>query len=216
MELEPWIRQLHAKVGPPGQSTDRVVAYLQPRLQDLNPFWFTNAAIEDVFLKLRTLNSADRVRKALHDFHARQPPPTPPTETPMQRDWRNWQEQQKLLAKEWDDPNGIMRKVRDCADNPVAMRMLARIIARHAPQHLGCIPPHVLHAMHANGSPDLRAVLHGMPPDPHAPERSPQQQREALTPPATSLGPRHLTPAQLDVVNPLPNGLKRIKASNTA
>jgi hypothetical protein len=211
VELEPWIRSLHEKVGPPGQSTERVVAYLQPRLQDLNPFWFTHAAIEGVFLKLRTLNSADRVRNALREFHAKQATPTQTHETPIQQEWRNWQEQQKQLASEWDDPTAITQKVRNCADNPTAMRMLARIVARHAPQHLGCIPPHVLQAIEANGSTDLKAILRGMPTEPQGPVRSTQQQREALQPPATGPGARHLTPAQLDVVNPLPNGLKRAK-----
>jgi hypothetical protein len=212
VELEPWIRQLHAKVGPPAQSTDRVVAYLQPRLQDLNPFWFTEPAINAVFLKVRTLNSADRVRNALREFHAKQPPPTQTHETPIQREWRTWQEQQEQLASEWDDPHGITRKVRDCADNPTAMRMLARIIARHAPQHLGHIPPHVLLAMHANGSPDLKAILRGMPLGPQSPARSKWEQIDDIANDKPSIA-KHLTPAQLDIVSPLPNGAKRQSAT---
>ena len=209
MEIEPWIRRLHEKIGPPGQSTDRVVAYLQPRLADLNPFWFTEPASDAVFLKLRTLNSADRVRNALRDFHAKQPNQPPTQETPIQQEWRNWQEQQKQLATEWDDPPGIGRKVQNCADNPTAMRLLARILARHAPQHLGLIPPSILQAMHDNGSTPLRHVLQGMPPGPQGPARSKWEQIDAIADDKLSIA-RHLTPAQLDVVNPLPNGAKRL------
>jgi hypothetical protein len=189
-----------------------VVAYLQPRLQDLDPFWFSEAALEGVFLKVRTLNSADRVRKVLRDFHARQAPP-PPTGTPMEQEWRSWNERQEFLRKDWDDPDGIMRKVRDCDGHPMRnflLRRLGLILAKHAPQHLGCLPPDILRDMERNASPDLRSILNPIP-RPLGPDGSRQDQLNTLHAGEPDVShARHLTPVQLDAVNPLPNGRKRV------
>ncbi|HUZ75487.1 MAG TPA: hypothetical protein VMU87_21085 [Stellaceae bacterium] len=57
---------------------------------------------------------------------------------------------QAALKAEWDDPAGILGKVaaleadKDNALAPMLLGMLAALVKRHAPQHLGLLPPAVL------------------------------------------------------------------------
>ena len=96
------------------------------------------------------------------------------------------------LAVEWDDPAGIRRRIRDLGDDPRALRLLCAVVQRHAPQHLGWFPPTVIEAMQAE------APLPAPMPDDHRPT------------------PRYATPAELDQLNPLPNGRKRDASAATA
>jgi hypothetical protein len=54
---------------------------------------------------------------------------------------------EQFLAKDWDDGPGILRKIASLADHPKRMpllHMLASLVNKHAPQHLGMIPPDIL------------------------------------------------------------------------
>lgn len=95
------------------------------------------------------------------------------------------------LAVEWDDPSGIQRRIRDLGDDPRSLRLLCAVVQRHAPQHLGWFPPAVIEAMQADTP--LPQAMH----EDHRPT------------------PRHATPAQLDVLNPLPEGRKRDATATT-
>jgi hypothetical protein len=199
MTLDDWIAALHAKVEPPGRSSvERSIAYLSPRLADLSPYWFTEAALDALFLKLRSLNSAERVRNALREYHAAQSSPAeprPPAVSQSEREAGEWEARQAWLHRDWDDPAGIMRKERDCAGDVRLLRLLAKLVRKWAPQHLGYLPPAILEAIERDEAPAL-------------------SRHEQVN--STMVTPRHLSPAQLDEINPLPGGLKRHAANDTA
>lgn len=207
MTIEEWITALHVKVMPPGRSSpERSVLFLRPRLDDLPPEWFTEEAIGALFVKLRSLASADRVRNALRDFHAAQqaPPirrayvPTPADEA------RAWHERQGELRDEWDDPDGILRLVNCYRANHWALRRLCLLVAKWAPRHLGLLPPEILSAAAANSSLLAGMLRHiELPPEPEPDDEASDVPRQC---------PRYLTPEQLDAHNPLPDGRKRVEA----
>jgi len=182
MTLDEWIAALGDRVLPAGRNSRRTVEYLLPRLDDLPPEWFTEAAIEGVWRDLRSLNSADRVRKALAEFHARQQRQQAVPEQVLERE--AWEDRQAWLRQDWDDAAGIMRKVHAYRGDVRALRLLAFLVRRWAPQHLGYLPPHILEAI----------------------------ERDDGAPPAVTVAdrtPRYATPEQLDRINPLPGGVKR-------
>jgi hypothetical protein len=88
------------------------------------------------------------------------------------------------LAAEWDDPAGIRRRINELANDLMWLRVLCCVVSRHAPQHLGLFPPAAL------------AALDDDAPSPGLPMSERPQ-------------PRYATPAQLDQLNPLPNGRTR-------
>lgn len=212
MHLETFCQQLHGKFDPIS-NPQTAVDYLAPRLHDLPESWFTEPAINEVFLKLRSLKSADRIRKTLKEFHAKHPQHTPKTSPKSEPD--HWKNREQILATEWDNTAAIARKVRECTGHPMRyflLHQLATILAKHAPQHLGLIPPDVLQKMQQNASPQLAAILQPIPPGPAQPTRTPNQQKDAVAKQTAALGPKYLSPAQLDIANPLPHGLKRAQS----
>lgn len=209
MELDRWIAALHARVQPTTGSPERSVLYLRPRLEDLDPYWFTEDAIAGIWAKLRTLNSADRVRKALREFHVERAPPPPPQIPQQERDALAWEDRKAELRRDWDDPQGILRRVYNCQGNVLMLRLLAKLVRLSAPQHLGYIPPHILEAIEDDS--DAAPADRHLRFDDDAPlpgARSIADQLAELVPP-NEPKPRHLTPEELDRINPLPNGRKR-------
>jgi hypothetical protein len=86
-------------------------------------------------------------------------------------------------AASWDDPAVIRRKLDACIADPRLHRLLHAAVSRWAPQHLDLVPD--------------------PPPEPG------RASVADLGPVFQPLGPRYLTAAQLDAVNPLPDGRKR-------
>jgi hypothetical protein len=200
MNLDDWISALFARVQPATGSPERAVLYLRPRLEDLSPYWFTEDAIAGIWMHLRSLNSAERVRKALREFHALRAPPRPPPISQQEREASEWEDRKAWLRRDWDNPARIMQNVRATAGHPMQLyllRLQAKMVRLWAPQHLGYLPPHILEAIERDDSP---APL------------SRQDQLNALGQVAVTQ-PRHLTPEQLDRINPLPNGRKRTDAT---
>jgi hypothetical protein len=204
MEVDRWIAALFAKVGGKG-SPERTIAYLAPRLDDLSPYWFTEDAIAGIWRDLRTLNSAERVRKALREFHMKQAPPRPQPISESEREASAWEDRKAWLRRDWDDPAGILRRVQACQGNVLLLRLLGKLVRQWAPQHLGFLPPHILEAIESDeAAPQDRHLRFGAEPAAFEP-----------APPAPP-GPRHLDPAELDRINPLPNGRKRVDAASAA
>jgi hypothetical protein len=181
MSLDDWIAALGDRVSPAGKTSRRTVEYLLPRLDDLPPAWFTEAAIEGIFRDLRSLNSAERVRSVLREFHARQQRQQAVPEQVRERE--AWDERQAWLCQDWDDAAGIMRKVHAYSGDLRALRLLAFLVRRWAPQHLGYLPPHILEAIERDDAPPAVTVA----------DRT----------------PRYASPELLDRINPLPGGVKR-------
>ena len=100
------------------------------------------------------------------------------------------------LRREWDDPAAIAAKVAAYADDPLLLRMLRGAVSKWAPQHAGLVPlPEPVAA-----EPDARMLWQlNLAGDADLPN------------PARPLA-HCLTPAQLDEINPLPNGRKRTDA----
>lgn len=212
MMREEWITALHGKLALGNRpSPERAVAMLCPRLGDLPDDWFTEEAINAAFLQLRGLNSPERVRKALRDFHATQrtaarqaPRWTPPPEP-------DWAERAEVMRRDWDDPAGIRDKVNRHQHDHWALRRLGLLVARWAPQHLGLMPPAILSTIAAN-SWQFAGLLKRIDMAEFVPP--PRTAREQIETIAETPEPRphHLTPEQLDQVSPLPNGRKRVTA----
>ena len=196
MELEEWIAALAAKVYPPDRpASRRTIEYLLPRLNDLPAAWFTENSIDGLFRDLRTLNSADRVRKALRDFHGTQQTEAPldHAEARIRREREQWGRRQDELRAEWDDPDGIRARIRTCNGELRFLRLLAGLVNKWAPQHLGLLPPAAIASLQTEAG-----------------EWSPP----IVEPPPIRAA--YLSPTQLDVLNPLPNGRKRTDAPATA
>lgn len=210
MTHEDWITALHRKVVPPGRgsSPERSVLFLRPRLDDLPDDWFTEDAIDAVFLKLRSLNSADRVRAALRDFHAAREASTRVASRFIPQPETDWVGRAEFLRRDWDDAAGIRDKVRHHHADHWALRRLALLVGQWAPQHLSLLPPAILATVSASSwefAGLLKRIELG---DFVPPARTTHEQIDAIADDPEPR-PRYLTPEQLDAINPLPNGRKR-------
>jgi len=219
MPLDDWIAALGDKVLAAGRNSRRTVEYLLPRLNDFPAEWFTDAAIEGIYRDLRSLNSADRVRSALREFHAAQRHQQRAQDLPQERERREWEERQAWLREDWDDPASIMRKVHDCRGNVMMLRLLGQLVRKWAPRHLGYLPPHIIAAIETDAEiaphdRHLRFADDTPPPG----TRSVAEQLAALgvEAPGSAPQPRYLTPEQLDRINPLPGGVKKRHAHAAA
>lgn len=114
-------------------------------------------------------------------------------ELPQERLLREWQDRQESLRRDWDNPDGIVRLVRQCDGNELLLRTLGRAVNRWAPQHLGWMPPHIIEML----------------------DRDPDEFRASDRMRPESSLPRHLPPEVLDQINPLPNGRKRAHAAGS-
>jgi hypothetical protein len=125
---------------------------------------------------------------------------------------RGWQAEKRGLDVEWDDAAGIMRKVHANREDRRALRLLARIVGRWAPQHLGLLPPDIIEEVARDPEMmlpvfvELRARLGDPRPVGREEQLNALAERRKPT-------PNYLDPAYLDQVNPLPNGRKRTDAT---
>lgn len=118
------------------------------------------------------------------------PPALPnPEQCPLDSDGRPHRDAPRHLIEawyrhNWDNPDGVQRLVRRCQDEaPQLLTMLREAVTRWAPHLANLVPAYA-----------------GPPPSP--------LRREDERP-----KPRHLTPEQLDQLNPLPNGRQRAPPS---
>ncbi|HYM25285.1 MAG TPA: hypothetical protein VEU08_18840 [Vicinamibacterales bacterium] len=211
MTPDEWIAALHAKVVPPnGRSTpERAILFLRPRLDDLPAEWFTEEALSAVFVRLRSLASAERVRKALRDFHAARDTPTRTAPRFVPEPEPSWSERVAFMRSDWDDANGILAKVNRYRSDHWALRKLALLVAQWAPQHLGLLPPDILATVSANSEPFATLLKRIDTSEFVPPTRTRNEYLDDLAVPAEPR-PRYLTPEQLDALNPLPDGRRRV------
>lgn len=170
-------------------------------LVDVPEHAFTDDSLQYCATRLRKTPSLPIMRDLLAEYLREQDPaPVRDVETPTMRERRKWEERQAFLRRDWDDPAGILRKVRNCGDDMRWLRSLASLVAKWAPQHLGLLPPHVLEAMardpEVTAAPfvELRMRL-GDPPRPYQPGNLDEPARVA---------PRaaYLPEADLNALNP--------------
>jgi hypothetical protein len=146
-------------------------------LGDIPDVAFTEASLSAIAPKLPRSPSYPQMRAAL-DHYVRSLAPQPERTTDdseTMRERRRLAERDRLLAQDWDNPVGIRGAIRTCDGDPRFLRMLAALVQRHAPQHLGLLPPAAI------------STLDDADPEPF---------RAPIAPPR----PAYLTPEQLRTV----------------
>jgi len=154
-------------------------------LSDLRDDQFTEETLRFLARRLPRRPTSMEIREALDAFDkSQQPKPA----AVQERD--AWADRQAFLRKDWDDPAAILRKVQQCDGNVNWLRLLASVVAKYAPQHLGLIPPAILERFDDDDGGRIGEEL----------RRAPS---------------RYLDPEMLDRINPLPGGRKRVVSSPT-
>lgn len=217
MQRTLWAEQLAEVIRPTAiKAATTQISQLLRYLADVPDIAFTEQSVQ--FVANRKPGNALTLvwlRGVLEQFlHEADPPPArPEREDPNTKLRREQEERRTWLARNWDDPPGIMRKVHENRDNRAALRLLARIVGLWAPQHLGLLPPDVLEEVARDPEMqlpvfvELRKRLGDAPPPP--------VYAGAVTPRPQAI-PNYLDPEYLDRINPLPNGRKRTNASTSA
>jgi hypothetical protein len=112
-------------------------------LADVPDHAFTEASLAIIAPKLPRSPSLGQLREALNAYlRTLDGPPDralPDNETTRER--KRQAEREAFLAHEWDDPAGIRERIRTCNGEMKFLRLLAALVHRHAPQHLGLLPP---------------------------------------------------------------------------
>lgn len=191
------------------QAGATVLIKMLPFLNDLDDDLFTEGALVFLASRLPRSPTLPQLRAGFEAFSHSSLPPPPPPQSEQERDRQAWANRQIELRHDWDDPSGILRRVHDCGGNILMLRLLGKLVRMWAPQHLGYIPPHILAAIDidAEVAPQDRHLRFAADASPEG-TRSVAEQLNALGQVAVTR-PFHLTPEQLDQINPLPNGRKR-------
>jgi hypothetical protein len=111
-----------------------------PFLTDIADAAFTPEALTPVAAKLKRSPNLGEVRAALANWN-RVPAKAPSSADDVDQFRRHVAARGEALRAEWDDRDGIRRRIRDCDGDPRLLRLLGGIVNRWAPQHLGEIPP---------------------------------------------------------------------------
>ena len=111
-------------------------------LGDVPDVAFTEASLSAIAPKLNRAPSYPQMRAAL-DAYVRSlaPPVERSSDSETMRERARLAERDRWLAENWDNPIGIRGSIRTCDSDPRFLRMLAALVQRHAPQHLGLLPP---------------------------------------------------------------------------
>ena len=116
---------------------------LLPFLSDMPDRVFCDASLAIVAPKLPRSPSLGQLRDALNAYLRTLDGPATPADgdSETMRERRRIAERDEALRADWDDPAGIRERIRTCNGQPAFLRMLAALVHRHAPQHLGLLPP---------------------------------------------------------------------------
>jgi hypothetical protein len=116
---------------------------LLPFLTDLPDHAFCEASLATAAPRLPRSPSLGQIRDALNAYLRTLDGPADRAgaDTETMRERKRLAEREAILAHDWDDPAGIRERIRTCNGEPKFLRMLAALVNRHAPQHLGLLPP---------------------------------------------------------------------------
>ena len=112
-------------------------------LGDVPDVAFTEASLSAIAPKLSRSPSYPQMRAALDAYVRSLAPPVERSDDDSEtmRERRRLADRDRWLAQDWDNPIGIRGAIRTCNGDPRFLRMLAALVQRHAPQHLGLLPP---------------------------------------------------------------------------
>ena len=116
---------------------------LLPFLTDLPDHAFCEASLATAAPRLPRSPSLGQIREALNAYLRTLdgPPDRAGADSETMRERQRLAEREAFLAQNWDDPAGIRERIRTCNGQPAFLRLLAALVHRHAPQHLGLLPP---------------------------------------------------------------------------
>jgi hypothetical protein len=121
-------------------------------LSDIHDAAFTEESIGVVASRVTRSPNLAQLRAALEHYLRGKSATVVPIGGPTAETLRERQrlaERDEFLAHNWDDPDGIRARIRTCNGEMKFLRMLAALVQRHAPQHLGLLPPAAIEAMEA-------------------------------------------------------------------
>jgi hypothetical protein len=112
-------------------------------LGDVPDVAFTEASLSAIAPKLKRSPSYPQMRAALDAYVRSLAPPVERSDDDSEtmRERRRLADRDRWLAQDWDNAVGIRGAIRTCNGDPRFLRMLAALVQRHAPQHLGLLPP---------------------------------------------------------------------------
>ena len=230
MEREEWLRSLVLRVHGPKGNVEKTVATILPSLDDIGPDAFNAQTLHALAGSLRSVNSAYRLRKALFDLHAKQPaaPDVYPGADDPTLSWGEritlqiWLNHRADHFSHVPDPDFRRRMTVALDIHRAHMPRLFRYICRTdleaasiAVQHGWEVEPQ---ARRAPTQAEIDAVAATVRDAHAAMLPQPLYQRPVPAtpdPPSHAPGPRHLTPGDLDRLNPLPDGRKRTDGQTT-
>ena len=135
-------------------------------LGDIPDVAFTEASLSAIAPKLSRSPSYPQMRAALDAYVRSLAPPVERSDDDSEtmRERRRHAERDRWLAQDWDNAAGIRGAIRTCDGDPRFLRMLAALVQRHAPQHLGLLPPAALATLEDDDPEPFRAPI--APPRP--------------------------------------------------
>jgi hypothetical protein len=137
----------------------RLVEFLDAKLADLSDAHFTDQSLLGTFALLRSPNSPTRVRDAIKTWTRRQRSDlsdayTRPLDTPAEpSDYEKHMSRLDELRAEWGDYTAVRHAIKTCNGEDRFLHVLATILTKYAPQHLGEIPPRILDQLEREQTP---------------------------------------------------------------
>jgi hypothetical protein len=155
-----WCERLFDKFpSTPKNRVERFVRSLDAKLADFPEADFTMESLDAVFFALKTPNSFDKVRTALQSWSRRNrahigPNYTRPLDTPAEpSDYEKHMARLDELRAEWGDYTAVRHAIKTCNGEDRFLHVLATILTKYAPQHLGEIPPRILDQLEREQTP---------------------------------------------------------------
>jgi len=167
-------------------------------LVDVGDEAFTDTSLQYVAARLRKTPNLATMRDLLGAYLREQSTPAerPQPESAIQKSRRERAERDAFLRRDWDDPAGIMARIRTCNGELKYLRLLALVVGKYAPQHVGILPPHILESL-AN-DPEVRLPVFDEIRARGLFKRRPAFLDDNAVEPATPPRPAYLTPEQIE------------------
>lgn len=165
MARDLWMQRLAEAVRPRSpRPTAIALGRMLQFLVDVPDHAFTDDSLQYIANRLRKTPSLGVLRDLLAAYlHEQEPQPERDDEPPTLKARREHEQRQASLRDDWDDPAGILRKVRACSDGSALghrhLILLCKIVGKFAPQHLGLLPPRIIEEVASDPEVQLPAFV---------------------------------------------------------